>query len=156
MVLGAYISPDIDAYLQVLSKIKDLTSRGYKVHMVHVKGHQDATTPIDQLSNEARLNIRADELATDALKSQVHGIYCELPANPVSLWIDIEPITTQVNTCVRTVHLYKPLLALLMKKLEVNQQTLDCIWLTVQGKEIKALPIKTECTSKNYPKEMGN
>jgi hypothetical protein len=142
MVLGAYNAPDIDVELQVLSEIGDLSSRGFKVQMEHVKGHQDATTPINQLSNEAKLNVRADALATDALKSQVHGIYCELPANPVSLWIDNQPITSKVKTCVRTAHLSKPLQEHLMKKLGVNQQTLDCIWWTVHGKAIKALPSK--------------
>jgi hypothetical protein len=96
--------------------------------MEHIKGHQDLTMPIDQLSKKARLNVRADELATDGLKSQVHGIYCELTANPDSLWINNEPITSKVKTCVRTAHLSKPLLAHLMKKLDVNQQTLDCTW----------------------------
>jgi hypothetical protein len=140
MTLGAYNSPDIDVELQLLFEIKDLTARGYTVKMEHVKGHQDATTPIDQLSKEARLNVRADELATDALKSQVHGIYCELTANPVSLWIDNQPITSKVKTCVRTAHLSKPLLTHLMTKLDVDQQTLDCIWWTVHGKAIKVLP----------------
>jgi hypothetical protein len=94
----AYSLPDIDVEHQILSEIKDLTNRGYNVKMEHVKGHQDATTPVDQLSKEARLNVQADELATNALKSQVHGIYCELTAFPVSLWIDNDPITSKVKT----------------------------------------------------------
>jgi hypothetical protein len=47
MVLGAYNSPDIDVELQLLSEIKDFIDRGYNVKMEHMKGHQDATTPID-------------------------------------------------------------------------------------------------------------
>jgi hypothetical protein len=140
MVLGAYNSPDIDVELQLLSEIKYLTNQEYIVTMKHVKGHQDAIIPINQLSKEARLNVRADHLAKDALKSHVHGIYCELPANPVSLWIDNQPITSRVKTCVRTAHLSKPLLEHLMKKLAVNQQTLDCIWWTVHGNALKVLP----------------
>jgi hypothetical protein len=140
MVLGAYNSPDIDVELQLLSEIQDLTSQGYIVTMQHVKGHQDTTTPINQLSKEARLNVRADALATEALKSHVHGIYCELTANAATLWIDNQPITSKVKTCVRTAHLSKPLLTHLMQKLAVNQQTLDHIWWDVHGKAIKVLP----------------
>jgi hypothetical protein len=136
--------------LQILSELRDLTSRGYKVHIEHVKGHQDATTPIDQLSIEARLNVQAEELATDALKSQVHGMYCELPANQVSLWIDNQPITSKVKTCVRTAHLSQPLLAHLLKKLDVNEQTKDCIWWTVHGKAIKALPRKDRLSIQKF------
>jgi hypothetical protein len=142
MVLGAYNSPDIDVELQLLFEMKDVTNRGYKIHMEHLKGHQDTTTPINQLSKEARLNVRADLLATEALKSQAHGKYCELPANPVSLWIDNHPITSKMKTCVRTAHLSIPLLAHLMTKLEVDQQTLDCIWWRVHGDAVKALPSK--------------
>jgi hypothetical protein len=76
-------------------------------------------------SKEARRNVQADKLATNALKSQVHGIYCELTANPVSLCIYKEPITSKVKTCVRTAHLATPLLEYLGKKLEINQTTLD-------------------------------
>jgi hypothetical protein len=142
MVLGAYNSPDIDVELQILSEIKDLTNRGYNITKEHVKGHQDTTMTVDKLSKEARLNVQADELATNALKTQAHGIYCELTANPVSLWIDNEPITSKMKTCVRTAHLAKPLLEYLGKKLEVSQTTLDCVWWTVHGKAIKVLPAK--------------
>jgi ribonuclease HI len=39
----------------------------------HVKGHQDDTVPMQELSLPARLNIRADALATEALKSIKSG-----------------------------------------------------------------------------------
>jgi hypothetical protein len=82
-------------------EVQDLTKRGYNVKLKHVKGHQDTTTAVDQLSKESRLNVQADKIATNALKSKGNGIYCEFTANPVSLWVDNEPITSKVKTFVR-------------------------------------------------------
>jgi hypothetical protein len=118
--------------------------------MEHVKGHQDATKPIDQLSNEAGLNVQAEDLATDSLKTQVHGLYCELPANPVSILIYNQPITSKVKMCVRTAYLSKPLLAHLMKKLEVNQHGGQ-----LMAKQSRRFPEKTECASKRLSTRDG-
>jgi hypothetical protein len=44
-----------------------IRSFGFKIHWEHVKGHQDAVVPVDQLTRMEQLNILADALATEGL-----------------------------------------------------------------------------------------
>ena len=58
--------PDQD----LLLALEEVTRSLPRIHMQHVKSHQDKNIPFDELSLPAQLNFRADELATQALELQ--------------------------------------------------------------------------------------
>jgi hypothetical protein len=87
--------PDFDI-IQEASLIFGLLKRpgnGIK-QILHVKGHQDRTTPLDKLSWPAVLNIKADQLATDAMiNAPSQSSHINVTNNPIRLQIGQEIIT---------------------------------------------------------------
>lgn len=62
--MSEYLSADVDVTLTILKSLELLP----RASISHVKGHQDDHTPFHKLSDPAKLNVRADELATAQLK----------------------------------------------------------------------------------------
>ena len=60
----------MNAHQDVIIAIEDIRAKVPFMRQAHVKGHQDRNAEPELLSLPARLNIRADELATEALDEQ--------------------------------------------------------------------------------------
>jgi ribonuclease HI len=68
------LSPSWDVHQAIQRELKKLPN----VSLHHVQSHQDRSTPLDQLSLIAGLNITADELVSTAYDSSTcpHGTWC--------------------------------------------------------------------------------
>jgi hypothetical protein len=58
--------PDSDIICETASILKMFYKKGIKIKLRHIKGHQDRTTT--ELTQDAKMNIRADKMATEAIK----------------------------------------------------------------------------------------
>jgi hypothetical protein len=82
------LKPDYDLLIAIQHEQQYLITNGIHIgSSIHVKGHQDDTTPYHDLSRPAQLNIRADELATNALNT----------AKLTTIVHQLNPITSIIN-----------------------------------------------------------
>jgi hypothetical protein len=142
MTLKEFTAPDVDVELQILQEISLMKEQTINITFHHVKGHQDSTKPMEELSTEAKLNIEADRLASLPLKQVPQASYQDFCANHVSLFVDSEPVTAKIKTILRTSHLKAPLKRHLQKQYKWSDNTINNIWWSAHGKAIKNLSFK--------------
>jgi hypothetical protein len=110
------------------------------INVLHVQGQQDSTTPEHELNVEARLNIRAEKLATAAMKAQQKPKYHELPYNRVNVWIDTASFTSKVKMALRTGYLSTPILEHYQHPFGWTAAKISQIWWDSHGSVIQSLP----------------
>jgi hypothetical protein len=69
------------------------SSLNVDITLQHVKSHQDAEKPYEELSMDAQLNVDADQLATTAHSRPLHSEYIVLPDEKVLLKLHGRPLT---------------------------------------------------------------
>jgi hypothetical protein len=90
------MKPDAD----VIDTITDeITQSVHSIELRHVKGHQDKSKKIADLPQPARLNVRADELATKALEQQ-QTQFQTLKYNTYLYWKN-KPVTKGEKSTIR-------------------------------------------------------
>jgi ribonuclease HI len=90
------MTPDFDLVHEANMIFKTLQSEGHVIKAIkHVKGHQDKNIPEHKLSWPAKLNIKADKLATIALERQsMDHRSMEVSNNPVWLMVGNDIVTS--------------------------------------------------------------
>jgi ribonuclease HI len=90
------MTPDFDLVHEANMIFKTLQSEGHVIQAIkHVKGHQDKNIPEHKLSWPAKLNIKADKLATIALERQsLDHRSMEVSNNPVWLMVGNDIVTS--------------------------------------------------------------
>ena len=90
------LEPDWDL-LQAIRKVRQQLRRH---HIYWIESHQDSTTPLDDLPWPAKMNVKADELAT--FYRQHHQEHRALPTPPVPILChDNIPITAALDRWIR-------------------------------------------------------
>jgi ribonuclease HI len=77
-----YPNRTMDSEWDVLSQIWSTRRQDLAVPICHIKGHQDRTTPYEELSLEAQLNVDADRLAEAYLETHPDDDYARAPLLP--------------------------------------------------------------------------
>jgi ribonuclease HI len=87
--------PDFDLVHEANMLLQTLKAEGQVINAIeHVKGHQDSSVPEHKLSWTARLNIKADKLASSVLESSsVGNRNMEVSHNPVRLMMGVDIVT---------------------------------------------------------------
>ena len=94
------LKADYDIQMQIMETIRTLD---IEIPTLHVKGHQNDHAEIHKLSYEARLNIKADILATKAWQKHKKGHdFIHYPASQCSLTVRKEAITRNYRPYMRT------------------------------------------------------
>lgn len=83
-----FLRSDSDVILQIAHEVKWLQSVKINIILEHVKGHQDDTVEYSNLSRESQLNVDADSYATNYIREGLMISYEEMPANPISLFVN--------------------------------------------------------------------
>ena len=99
-----YLFSEIDIEMQITDTLSQLNAT--VCNFKHVKGHQEDTTPFDQLSWSAKLNIYCDQLATRVLCEQHKPITTvpHLPASKIALQIEQTTITHHIPSQIRRMY----------------------------------------------------
>jgi hypothetical protein len=121
-----FLKADYDVQMQIMHTIRTLDT---EIPSIHVKGHQDDDdTPIEQLSYESQLNIKADLLATKAWQQYRCGHpLVHYPASKCSLIIDNEAITRSYRTTMRKAYSSQEIRQYLTKKYKWKKETCTTI-----------------------------
>ena len=122
----------------VLNEIWHTTKHWHGIRIAHVKGHQDAATPAEQLSIEAILNVQADSLAGQFLRHDpVPKPMCYMfPNTHAHLLIDDRTIAYRYALQIRNAECDPPMH--LKKKYDWNDATFATVNWVVHGNAIQA------------------
>ena len=134
------LRPHMDIQLQINETLKELN---VQYSSAHVKGHQDRTNTLSSLTWEARLNIRADSLATTAKEEITHSNKStnpiSYPASKINLYIDDNLITKHYPKAILRAHTTGAMRQYLEKKFKWDTQVCDTIDWFSYGRGIKNL-----------------
>lgn len=134
-----FLKADYDVQMQIMHTIRTLDT---EIPSIHVKGHQDDDdTPIEHLSYESQLNIKADLLATKAWQQNKCGHkFVHYPASRCSLIIDNEAITRSYRTTMRKAYSSQEIRQYLTTKYKWQKETCTTIDWYSFGSAIASLP----------------
>jgi hypothetical protein len=92
--------PDYDLVAQIQQVREKLTKQNIKVQITHVRSHQNAHRQVSELPIEEQMNVRADDLATEALQSELSKEtttkFHQFPAAKCHLQINGVPVLSNV------------------------------------------------------------
>jgi hypothetical protein len=99
-----FLFSEADIEMQILDTLSTLAT---KVHLEHVKGHQDDSVPTTELPWPAQLNIRCDSLASEELEriQTPTPIVSFLLASLVALTVQGKTLTHHIPSQVCQLHL---------------------------------------------------
>jgi hypothetical protein len=93
--------PDFDLVHEAYMIMQTLQNEGHSIKAIeHVKGHKDKNVPEHKLSWPAKLNIKADKLASNALATMtINKRNMDVTHNPVRLMVGVDIVTAnEVDT----------------------------------------------------------
>jgi hypothetical protein len=134
-----FLKADYDVQMQIMQTIRLLD---IEIPSIHVKGHQDDNkSPIENLSYESQLNIKADALATKAWEQNKCGHpFIHYPDSKCSLIIDKAAVTRAFRPTMRKAYSSQEIRQYLTTKYEWRQDTCTTIDWYSHGSAIEALP----------------
>jgi hypothetical protein len=138
----SFLKPKYDVQMQIINTIRDLD---IEILTHHVKGHQDKTIPLKQLSYPSQLNVHADWLATQAYEkySGVHPQHVHYPASQCTLYINNKAVNRAYRAYrayMRRAYSSHDAREYLMEKYKWDHHTCENIDWYSHGIAIKSLP----------------
>jgi ribonuclease HI len=128
--------PEMDVIREIIATIRQIEQQNTLVKLQHVKGHQDRTS--EMLSKEAKLNIRADELATKAQHmKKISNL--RTPTTKATLSINGELVTSAQSASLRKIYHSIQMRKFLEESNKWKGKTIDTIWWKVHGPSIEAM-----------------
>jgi hypothetical protein len=132
---------DFDLIAQIHEVRKQLEKQNVKIDLGHVKGHQDETRHVSELSTEAQLNVKANDLATDALNDALEGnsttTFYQFPAAQCHLTIDGVPVLSNVVRPLRDAFHFKQYKQYLTDNLKWTPETIESVNWIQTGRAMK-------------------
>jgi hypothetical protein len=138
--IKSYYGPDVDVISQIIQIIAALSLKHIQVVIEHVKGHQDNTASTIPLSRPASLNVEADRLAGLHLELPIPDYY-DFDANPVTLRVNGDVITSKYKYILRNCYLTQGLREYMVHKYDWSQDIPDKIWWKCNEKALDQLHI---------------
>jgi hypothetical protein len=130
-----YIS-DIDVIREIIDTILYLENENVEIEIKHVKGHQDRTNK--QLTTEALLNIRADELATESIQMKsIPSI--QLPNTRAKLCSNELEVTANQSYHLKTTFHSIQMREYLESSNNWKGKTIDNVWWKIHGSSIESI-----------------
>jgi hypothetical protein len=128
--------PEMDVIREIINNIKQLESENIQVTLTHIKVHQDRTGT--ELTNEAKLNIRADELASKAqTMRKIKSL--NIPSSRATLNINGLAVTSGQSASMRQIYHSIQMREFLENSNNWNGNTIDTVWWKVHGPAIAAM-----------------
>jgi hypothetical protein len=128
-----YYKSDMDIGLQILAQLQVAELNSMLISIFHIKGHQDKNTKVEKLSRPAQLNVKADELATEASKQDYIPDYYKFPASKVNIYINNIAITSNTSNIWRRAHLSQDFREYITKRHKWKINTAAKIWWKIIG-----------------------
>jgi hypothetical protein len=128
--------PEMDIISEIVATIRTLEKFGRHIQLQHVKGHQDRTN--DTLNNDAKMNIRADELATESLQMK-NAKPLDLPHAEEILKINGELVTSKQSSSLRQIFHSTQMREFLNTSNKWTGPTIDNIWWKIHGPCIETM-----------------
>jgi hypothetical protein len=132
-------APDNDVISQILHGVAVIEKAHVHLTIQHIKGHQDrnATT---KLSDDAVINIEADQLATDSLRMQKSSLI-PFPTVKARLLINKKLVTSDYSKELRNSTHSILMRGYLQDKYKWNDTIIDIIWWSIHGKALAIFPV---------------
>jgi hypothetical protein len=135
--LKQYYNPDADVIMASIHLISELRQKGAQIIFQHIKGHQDRTT--GRISEEAQLNVMADQLATESMKMKsVPQIV--MPGELAYITINNKKISSRhsevLSSAIESIRMRQ----YLCKSNNWQSKTADNIWWRIHGSTMKKFP----------------
>jgi hypothetical protein len=132
-----YLKADYDVQMQIIQTLKAI---GTEMPTIHVKGHQDDTKSKSTLTYQAKLNIRADELATQAYQKYYrHTPHVHYPASKCTLYINKLAVNRSYRSYLRRAYASHDARAYLTEKFNWTHAQCENIDWYSHGTSIKSL-----------------
>jgi hypothetical protein len=132
-----YLKADYDVQMQI---IQTLHAIGTEIPTIHVKGHQDDSKSPSILTYQAKLNIRADTLATQAYQKYYrHQPHVHYPASKCTLYINKLAVNRSYRAYLRRAYASHDTRAYLTDKFKWSRAQCENIDWYSHGTSIKSL-----------------
>jgi hypothetical protein len=132
MTLKQQYAPDVDVIRAIITTMKTVQTI-CQIEIKHIKGHQDKSKK--HLTNEERLNVEADKLATTAIyRSKVSNVM--LPGNKTRLLINNKEVTSKFTKTLRDTFHATRMHKYYQETYKWTNHTIEDIWWQAHGKAI--------------------
>jgi hypothetical protein len=133
--------PDYDIIAQIQQVRDQLRQRKIHLDITHVPGHQDKKRKFHQLNQKEQMNVRADELATEAMETgdieKTQQMFEEFPAAECQLYIQGQPIHGNAGKAARDEYHILQYRKYMIKNLGWSDEQFDAIDWKATGKAMK-------------------
>jgi ribonuclease HI len=118
---------DMDVIAEILQLLKDISRHNTTIELKFVKGHQDQNNSTN-LNTSAKMNIRADQLATKALTQRDIKQNISFPSKKAQIYLHNKPIISNRTQVLQKAHLSINLREYMKSSNNWSEKQIEQIW----------------------------
>jgi ribonuclease HI/Zn finger protein HypA/HybF involved in hydrogenase expression len=125
---------DMDVVIEITTTLRRLNKKGVSIEFKHIKGHQDRSDK--PINTSTRMNIRADNIATEGLQLRNIPKNINLPSDNAIFCIKGKQITSHRTKTIRNAHQSMNLREYMKKANNWKEDQIEKIWWKIHEKSL--------------------